>query len=110
MSHRIPWTREQLNEMIPKLDALLAEAEASQEEEVKPMPPMTYDECFDFLLRLMDAAGERPLTQRECFMHGQLLAVFEQQVIAKTLGFKQGRYYVIPEEKLNELLKEERHS
>lgn len=102
---RIPWTHEELQGLIPKLDKKLSEVEAEQEEEIKPLPPMTTTECLDFFWRFMDIAAERPLTQRECFIHGQLLAIYQQAVLAESMG-KKGRYYVIPEESIAKLVKE----
>lgn len=96
---RVPWTREELQTLIPKLEKQLAEAEAEHEEEIKPLPLLNKEECLDYFYRLMDIAAERPLTKRECFMHGQLLAVFEQQVMAQILCKNPGRYYVIPRRK-----------
>ena len=101
--NRIPWSREELNRLIPHVEKRLAEAEASQEEEVRPVGPLTHEEARDLLVRLADLALTRPLTLRECFMHGQLLAAYEQACYAKYLGLK-GRFYVIPESKVQDMI------
>lgn len=56
-----------------------------------------------YFYRLVGHAAKRPLTQQECFVHGQLLAMFEQACWAKARGYK-GRCYVIPEEKIDAIL------
>lgn len=108
---RTPWTREELEYLIPQLEEKLVEDEQSQREdqlhgqdEVKPLPPMTMDECKDYIWRMMDAAKERPLTSRECFIFGQLLQALQQCVMAEMLG-KKGRYYVVSEDQTVEILR-----
>jgi hypothetical protein len=94
-----PWAHEELHEFFPeaktRLEKQIREIEAN--EEARPLPPLSKDECIKYFFRLMDAAVERPLTRKETFIHGQLLAQFEQSVLAESLG-KQGRYYVISED------------
>lgn len=85
-AQRIPWTRQELQALIPALERKLALAEAEQPEEVRPLPPMTSAECLDLLLRLVGTAATRPLTQRECFLHGQLLAQYQQATFAEAKG------------------------
>lgn len=102
---RVPWTREELRRLIPAVERQLAEIEATQEE-VRPMPPMTREEAAALIHNLLDAALTRPLTQRECFLHGQLLAVFGQACWAEALGHK-GRFYVIPESMVQQLVDEQ---
>jgi len=105
---RFPYTRAQLDAMIPKIEAQLKEEEAYAEEAgtINGMPPMTKEECVDYLGRLVDVGKERLLTRKECFMHGQLLAVFEQAIMAEMLG-KKGRYFVISEDQIAKLTGEE---
>lgn len=100
---RVPWTRQELDALLPKIEKRIAEAEAEQEEQVKPLPPLTVAECLEYFNRFMDIAAERPLTSRECFTHGQLLSQFQQATQAEMLG-KKGRYYVINEANIVELL------
>ena len=102
---RIPWTREELQALVPKLEANLKRTEEDMdlffEEEIKPVPPMTENECFALLMGLMDQAHQRPLTRKECFLHGQILAQYRMAVAATVMG-KKGRYYVIPEDAINQ--------
>jgi hypothetical protein len=107
---RVPWTFDDLEYLIPKLEKDLDDAEEEQkkeqlpgQEEVKPLPPMTEGECIEYFNRLLDAAGTRALTARECFLHGQLLAQFKQASIAAALG-KKGRFYVISENDIAQML------
>lgn len=106
MKH-IPWTHEELQAAIPKLekglDQIVAE-EAEQGNEVKPLPAMTFEECREYFDRIMDIASERPLTKSECFIHGQLLCCFEMAVRAEMLG-KKGRYFVFSQESIEQMLK-----
>jgi hypothetical protein len=95
----LPWTRAELNQLLPKIEASIAEIAATQEEPVKGLPPLTSQECLDLFFRILDIAATRPLTQRECFIHGQLLAQYKGAIIAETLG-KPGRYYVVSEEEV----------
>lgn len=100
---RVAWTREELQALIPVVEKRLEAAEAEQAEEVRGLPPMTPDECLEYFWRLMDAAAVRPLSQRECFLHGQLLSNFRMAVFAEARGYK-GRFYVIQEEQIAGLL------
>lgn len=110
MSTKRPYTREQLDRMIPKVKALLARDEAAAIEdgigEITGMPPMTRDEALEFLSRLVAAGQERLLTRHEGFMHGQLMSVFEQAVRAEMLG-KKGRYFVVSEEQIAKMTGEQ---
>lgn len=108
--NRTPWTREDLEYLIPKVERQLAETEEEQrklqlpgQEEVKPLPPMTSEECLEYLSRLMDYAVERPLTARERFLHDSLLCQFQQASIAEALG-KKGRFYLIDENNLMKII------
>ena len=106
---RVPWTHKELQELIPEMEKRLEETEAEQEEEVKPLPPMSVEECKTLLYRLMEYASERPLTARERFLHGQLLAQFQQAVMAEMLTkVKGGRFYCISEEMVQAELKRQR--
>ncbi len=100
-----PWTHEELRQLIPKLKEKLDEMAAQETHEVRPMPPMTADEVREHMNALLDVATTRPLTTQECFMHGQLQCCFEMAIRAEMLG-KKGRYFVIPVEKIDALLKE----
>jgi len=102
---RVPWTHEQLQALIPKVEADLKRVEDEEGGDVKPVPPLTKDECLEYFWRLMDSAAQRALTKQEIFIHGQLLAQYEQSILAERLG-KKGRYYVIPEDQIMGLLDE----
>lgn len=108
--NRVPWTREDLEYLIPKIERELTETEEEQrklqlpgQEEVKPLPPMTSGECLEYFCRLMDSSVERPLTARERFLHDSLLAQFKQASVAEALG-KKGRYYLIDEQDIMHIL------
>jgi hypothetical protein len=101
MTKRISWTLQELEQLLPKLDKELSKIEAVEEEEVKPLLFMDKQECMDYFFRLMNIAAIRPLTSRECFIHGQLLCVFEMSVMAEALG-KKGHYFVIHEDEILE--------
>lgn len=102
-----PWTHEELRAMLPAARANLEKLEAEITEQdgadVKAVPPSTKEECMDYLWRLMDIAVERPLQRKEITLFGQLLAQFEQSILAERLG-KKGRYYCIPEDKIMEMV------
>lgn len=103
---RKPWTHEELQAMIPVLESKLQKQEdlaATNGEELKSIPPLTRDECLEYFFRLLDTASKRPLTLQECGLHGQLLAQFEQSAMALALG-KSGRFYVISEERIMQML------
>lgn len=100
---RVPWTREELDELLPKLEADLAELEGGQAEEVKPLGPMSVAECLDYFWRLLELAKHRPLTESECFLFGQLVNVFQQACWAEARGHK-GRCFVIPEDAVQALI------
>lgn len=103
---RIPWTHEELQAMLPRVEAQLEKAEEEAKAEgatLKPLPPLTEEECKQYFWRLMDSAADRPLTLDECGLHGQLLAQYEQAVMARCLG-KKGRYYVISEDNVLEMM------
>jgi len=99
---RLPWTKQELEQFLPKLDKQLSDIEAT-EVGIKPLPAMEQQECLDYFYRLMDIAAVRPLTKQETFLHGQLLAVYAMAVTAEVLG-KKGRSFVIHEDKINEIL------
>ena len=106
MNERRPWTQQQLDEMLPKIEKELDNLENEFEKEIKPVGPLTETEAIDYLMRLMDIAAVRPLTPEECFLHGQLLNVFKQAVQAETLGYKKagGRYFVMSEGDINNIM------
>ena len=98
---RIPWTHEELQAMIPKVAAELQEIE-SQQPGIKPIPPLAKQECMEYLYGLLDIASRRALTKEECCLLCQLMAQFEQAILAERLG-KKGRFYVIPEDEIMKL-------
>lgn len=99
----IPYTREELQSLIPQLKKKMDDIAAEQPHEVRPLPTMNIEECKDYFFRLMDIAAERPLTQAECFIHGQLLSCFQMAVKAEMLG-KKGRYFVFGEDEIKNLM------
>jgi len=105
---RLPWTRAEIElTLIPKIERKLAEMVAAETHTVKPLPPMTTAECLEYFSRLMDAACERPLTEQEAFVHGQLLSIYKQACWAEALG-KKGRFFVIHESQIQKLMDEKR--
>jgi len=100
---RLPWTRAELEAILPRIERQIAETE-EQWPAVRPLPPMTPDECRAYLNRLMELAKLRPLTGYECFLHGQLQAAFEHAIRAETLGYR-GRYFVLSEADIMAILK-----
>jgi len=98
----IPWTREELQALIPKLKQEMADIEAEEPHEIRPLPPMTREEVMDYFYSLMDIAATRPLTSAECFIHGQLLCNYQHAVRAELLG-KKGRYFVVSEDEIEKL-------
>lgn len=103
---RQPWTHEELEKLVPRIEKELDDTEAQYEGKVKPLPKLSQQECLDYFFRLMNIAAERPLTQEECFIHGQLLNVYRQTVMAEMLGKgKESRYMVISEDDMAQLLR-----
>jgi len=102
ISPRQPWTHEQIQELLPKLKAKIAEQEV-EDPNIRPLPPMTVEECKEYFFRLTNAAETRPLTGDECCIWGQLLSVFQQAVRAETLG-KKGRYFCLSEADINRMM------
>jgi hypothetical protein len=102
MKPLIPWTREEIAEMLPRLRRSLDEIADAQPHDVRPLPMLTYDECHAHIVALVDATAERPLTESERFLFGQLLCQFAQASVARHLGVK-GRCYVIHEDAINRL-------
>lgn len=100
---RTPWTHEQINEFLPQLKADLAKEEAANPN-MRPLPPMTVEECKNLFFRLINIVSTRSLTHEECCIMGQLLAVFQGAVRAETLGHK-GRFFVLSEEDINRMMK-----
>lgn len=86
----------------------MAAAEAV-DQNVKPLPPMTGDECMEYLIRLIDTAAGRPLMSAECFVFGQLLAQFRQASWVEAMGIKE-RCYVIPEAHIDAYLQKLRET
>ena len=104
--NRVPYSLDELRARIPSLKGKIEaheRDEASLGNDVRPCGPLTVAEARDLLLDLAGLAEERPLTRSELHLHGQLLCVYEQAVRAEMLG-KKGRYFVIPESSLRNLL------
>lgn len=80
------------------VDAQIADYEA-QYPDAQPLAPMTKDEALDALLLIMQVASARALTRDEIFLHGQLLAVYEQAALVAAKGYA-GRWFLINEEQL----------
>jgi hypothetical protein len=91
-----PWTRAELKAMLPSIEARIAEYQAERPN-ARPLPPMSVEECQDMFCALLDIATTRPLTEDECFLHGQIEAVYRMAVRAEALGYE-GRYFVISEQ------------
>lgn len=89
--------------MIPKLEKSIEDIAAGQPHEVRGLPPMTVEECENYFYGLMDLAAERPLTEAECFIHGQLMCCYRMAIKAEMLG-KKGRYFVFSEEDIRNKL------
>jgi hypothetical protein len=105
---RIPWTHEELQALIPACKEEMSQIEeeefADSGTRIKPLPPLTKNECLDYFWRLTKVAEQRPLTREETFVHSELVAQFEQAVLAERMGYK-GRYYVVSQEQIEELMK-----
>lgn len=99
---RNPWTHEEIQEFLPKLESELAQKE-SENPNIKPLPPMTLDECKTYLFRFIGLASERPLSGDEAFFLGQLISVFQSSVRAETLEYK-GRFFVLTEDDVNQMI------
>jgi hypothetical protein len=102
---RLPWTHEQIQQLVPKLEESLRQQEA-ENPNIRPLPPMAFDECLDLFFRLIDTATNRALTLDEAGFMGQLLHAFQSAVRAETLGYK-GRFMVITEKDVQRSI--ERH-
>jgi hypothetical protein len=95
---REPWTQADLEQLLPRIAGKVAAAKFS-DPDIRPLGPMTVDECRDLFCRLLDLATERPLTRAECFLHGQIEAVMIMAAKAEALGYK-GRHFVVPEDEI----------
>lgn len=100
---RLPWTREEIERLIPKVVRQMDDIDAAEPQRVEALPPMTIGECVEYFSRLLDAATERPLTRRECFLHGQLLCVYKHACLAEAMG-KKGRFFVVHESAIQKLM------
>lgn len=105
MNDRLPWSRDELKALLPKLESRLAEAEADNPE-CRPLPPMSLDEVFDYFDRLLSIATSRAITGSERFLFEQLLSNFRMAILAQSLG-KKGRYFVLSEDDISKLIKAE---
>ncbi len=97
---RPPWTREELDAVLPPLKQQLQEME-DQEEQLRFILPMTLDESREFFLRFLVLAEERQLSRQECILFGQWLAVYESAIRADMLR-KKGRYMVLSEDEIRD--------
>ncbi len=95
------WTHEELEALIPIIDQKLKIIE----EDFKPLPPLTKEECLEYFTRFYNIANTRALALHETFLMGQLLSCFEHAIKAEMLG-KKGRYIVMSEDEINERMKE----
>jgi hypothetical protein len=91
-------TFEEAQALIPKLARAVTAIEQDYPN-ARALPPMTVDEAYELINRLVDHAAQRVLTRDECFLHGQLISVYRMAVIAETLG-KKGRYFCLSEDDL----------
>lgn len=102
---KLPWTKAEVDRMLPQLKRQLAEIENAETEEVRPIPQMTQDEALDYMHRLMNIAEIRPLTSGETFLHGQLVSVYRMAVLSEALGYdKTKRYFVFSEDDLKRMI------
>ncbi len=101
--NKIPLTHEELQRLIPRLEKSIEDIVAEQPHEVRGLPPMTVEECESYFYGLTDIAAQRPLTQAECFMHGQLMCCYRMAIQAEMLG-KKGRYFVFSEDEIRKKL------
>lgn len=107
MYKRLPWTMEQLDKLLPKLEDELDEIEGEEEGEVNPVGPLTQEEAEDYIYRIMTIATQRVITSSEKFLCGQLISTLKMAVQAETLGYKEKgeRYFVASEKDINNLMK-----
>jgi len=104
MDKLTPYTIEDLRRLLPRLKDQVQQMATP---DARPLPKMTVDECMEMHCRLMDIAGERALTTEECFLHGQLMCQYKQAVTAEVLG-KKGRYYVVSEDNIAEMVQQQK--
>lgn len=100
-NNTLPWTREEIHNLLPKLKEELKEIQ--EKYDCRPLPPMTVEEARDFILRLHTEAESRLLTKAETMLLSQLLAAYEMAVKAEVLGMKGGRYFVVSEDDINSM-------
>jgi hypothetical protein len=98
---RVPWTLAELQAMTPVIERRLQQVEAESGFVVKPLPPMTTQECLDHFGRLLDAAIARRLTDQERFVFEELLSVYRMAIRADVMGYK-GRFFVLSEDDIRE--------
>lgn len=94
---RSPWTHEELAALRRRLTKRLEDAEA-ENPDLRPLPPMTEEECRETLL----AFGDQLPPDADSMLFGQLLAQYRQAIEARMLG-RRGRYFVISEADLERL-------
>ena len=103
MEARSPWTHDELAILIPKIKKTIESAELA-DENVRPLPPMSVNECKDLFFKLLDIAKTRPLASSETFLCGQILSNLQMAVRAETLGRK-GRFFVLSDDDIKSLTK-----
>lgn len=94
--------RGRIAELTTNVTSRIEQYEA-EDPNLRPLPPMTRKESFEMILHCLSLAHKRELTDDECAIFAQLIAVFEQAVRAETLGYK-GRYFVMSEDQIKGLL------
>lgn len=106
MSDRRPYTRDELNALLPRLSTELLAVELAYPN-ARPLPPMLRQEALDYIGRVLTEARSKPLTAANHFLVGQLLSIFEQAIRAEMLGLH-GRWYCIPEATIQRMVEENR--
>ena len=106
---RLPWRRDDLDALLPPIGAIDEWMAAYEAEhcDVRWLPVLSSPQCRDYLARLMVLATTRPLSPAEGeFLHGQLLARFEQAISRET-SLRPRDYLVDPVEEEDEEMIEE---
>jgi hypothetical protein len=100
---RLPWRPKDLDALLPPIGAIdeWMAAYKAEHRDARWVPLFSAGECRDYLARLVVLATTRPLSPAERFLHGQLLAKFEQAVIRET-SMRPRDYLVDPMEEEDE--------
>lgn len=96
-----PWTYEELQQMLGTVTKQIEISEA-ENPNARPVLPLSEEEAFGLIFKLVGLAEARALTGDEVFLFGQLIANYRMSVEARMLGRK-GRYFVISEAQLEKL-------